>query len=83
MPQEAAQPRSLSDAITPSPGMNRLLSLGFLFVAAIVLISIATKYSRGVAFRSQNLSERHFPPPRTAEELSAFVVKDANDQRLG
>jgi hypothetical protein len=27
------------------------------FVAAIVLISIATKYSRGVAFRSQDLSE--------------------------
>jgi len=35
--------------------MNRLLSLGFLFVAAIASISIATKYSRGVAFRSQDL----------------------------
>jgi len=53
--------------------MNRLLSLGFLFVAAIVSISIATKYSRGVAFRSQAfLRTKQATPPKHLRRFTEF-----------
>ena len=63
--------------------MNRLLSVGFLFVAAIVLISIATKYSRGVAFRSQDLpADEAGYPAETLKEIygilfARWIVKNS------